>query len=240
MRRRRPILLYLVIAAVGIGGLGAVGLVVQVMREPKAPSAPRAPVASESPGPVTGIGQAGTIPGQVGPLRTLPGTRQVGDVAVGYPHTPVGAVSAAVYYWSQLSSTLDVDRATTLIKLIADPAWTTAVPEIQDGRGKTRALLGLPATGPVPDGADVLFTPLMYQVRSVQPDSMDVLLLGYYATSKPGQQLATRVMLFPTKIRWVGDDWKLPAQNLAGDYAPLMATPGSDDALSKGWQPLNS
>lgn len=241
MRRRRPILLYLVIAAVGISVLVAAGLVVQVMREPKKPPAPKTPVAAQPQGrPTTDIGQAGTIPGLVGPLQTLSGTRQIGDFSVGFPHTPVGAVSAAAYYWSQLSSTLDVDRATTLVTLIADPTWTSAVPDIQHGRGEVRKDLGLPATGLTPEGASVLFTPLMYQVRAMQPDSMDVLLLGYYATSKPGQQPVNRRMLFPTKIRWVEGDWKLPDQDLAGDYAPLMATPGSDDALSRGWLPLNS
>lgn len=237
---RRPLLRYLLL---GVGGLCLVvvaGLIVQTVRAPRPPSDLRPPVAAAPPGSVTGVGPEGRpAGGRTGPLRTLPGDRTVEEVPVGYPHTPVGAVSAAVHYWSQLASTLDVGRAATIAGVVADPAWSMAVSELERGRVETRRRLGIPESGPVPDGASVLFTPLMYQVRNVHDDAMDVLLLGYYEEARPGTASSTSVIVFPTKIRWVDGDWRLPAQTLEADYTPLMAKPGTTDAADKGWQPLN-
>src|SRR4051812_22283192 len=64
--------------------------------------APSASITSTSP-------EASSTDGDL--LRLVPGRRRVSGVAVGYPHSVAGAVSAAVEIWSQVGSTLDPDRA---------------------------------------------------------------------------------------------------------------------------------
>lgn len=185
-----------------------------------------------------GIGPDGNLAaGPQPPLQVLAGARVVEDVAVGYPHTPTGAVSAAVYYWSQLTSTLDLARAATVIRLAADPAWVGADTEILHGRIKTRELLGVPASGPITGYASVLYTAQMYQISAVSADSMNILLLGYYQKNTAAGEESTSAILFPTRVRWTNGDWKLPAQTLPSDPS-LFARPGTAEATAKGWQPL--
>jgi hypothetical protein len=239
-RRRRPVVRYLVLAAVGLVLFVVVGLVIQAARTPSGPEDFRPPAAVPPAGSVTGIDENGKeLAGPLGPIEVVPGRTTVRDVQVGYPHSTLGAISASVQYWGQIASTLDPKRTSDIAAVVADPAWKTAAADLSKGPVNTRKGLGLATTGATPAGASVLLTPQAYQVRQVTADSVTVLLLGYYQTTLPGQDSENRVGVFPVQMHWTAGDWKLPAPTLGADYSDLRAAPGSAEATAKGWQPLN-
>jgi hypothetical protein len=237
LHRRRPVAFYGLVIVLGLVTCVVAGLVTKAAVTPHGPKDYRVPAAVPPVGSVTGV-EGNSEPGR--PLQILPGTRRVNEVSVGYPHSTVGAVSAAVQYWGQIASTLDPARASRIAAAVADPAWSNAVAELSQGPIKTRKGLGLRAGGPVPDGASVLLTPVAYQVRQVTADSVTVLLLGYYQITLPGMDPQNRVGVYPLQVRWAAGDWKIPASTLSADYSDLQATPGSAEASALGWHPLSS
>ncbi|MET8139869.1 hypothetical protein ABZU32_06110 [Sphaerisporangium sp. NPDC005288] len=243
LRRRRPVFFYVRVIVLGLVTFVAVGLVVQTALTPSDPPDHRVPAAGAGPGSVAGIDQSGKLVDfgeHASPLRLLTGKRMVHDVSVGYPHTMLGAISAAVQYWGQMAATLDTARAARIATVIADPEWKTAVAELSQGPINTRKRLGLPTSGPAPDGASVLLTPVAYQIQQIRTDSVTVLLLGYLQTTTPGQEPQNRIGVFPLQMKWTVGDWKVPAPTLAADYSGLQATPGSEQAAAMGWLPLAS
>lgn len=230
LRRRRPYGLYVIALAIGLIVLVAIGLVVETALGPKPKETTKPPAAIPAPGSSTGPGN--------GPLVPLHGSAVVSGVSVGYPHSLVGAISAAVEYWSQVGSTLDPARARTIGKLIADPSWKGAVAQLAAGPVSTRQGLGLPVNGPAPAGASVVLTPVEYQVRSSSADAAVVLLLSYYTTTLPSQPSNTRVGVYPLSMRWDGADWKVLTPDASTDYSDLEAQPGSSEATADGWHPL--
>ncbi|MEU9889989.1 hypothetical protein AB0M95_13025 [Sphaerisporangium sp. NPDC051017] len=243
LQRRRPAFYYLRMIVLGLVTFVAVGLVIQTALMPSDPPDYRVPAPGAGPGDVIGIDQNGKRIGfgeHPPPLQLLPGTRMVHEVSVGYPHSTLGAVSAAVQYWGQIASTLDPARAAQIGTVIADPAWTTAAAELSKGPINTRRRLGLPTSGPAPDGASVLLTPMAYQIRQITTDSVTVLLLGYLQTTLPGQEPQNRIGVFPLRMHWAAGDWKVPAPTLSADYSGLQAAPGSPEAAALGWLPLTS
>ncbi|WP_194904789.1 hypothetical protein [Catenulispora rubra] len=165
------------------------------------------------------------------------GANLVNGMYVGYPHTAVGAVSAAVEFWTQIGSTLDPDRAAAVGRLTADPAWTTAPADLAKGPIATRKALGLPASGQVPSGSSVVLSPVQYQVRSQGTDEDSVLLLCDYTTSTPDAGTQTRIGVFPITLHWAAADWKVTDTTAdTTDYSSLSATPGSAQATANGWQ----
>ncbi|MEV6986483.1 hypothetical protein AB0M95_35215 [Sphaerisporangium sp. NPDC051017] len=243
LQRRRPVLFYVRMIVLALVTFVAVGLVIQTALMPNNPPNHRVPAPGGGPGDVIGIDQNGKMIGfgeHPPPLQLLPGTRLVHDVSVGYPHSTLGAVSAAVQYWGQIASTLDPARAAQIGTVIADPAWTTAAVELSKGPINTRKRLGLPTSGPAPDGASVLLTPMAYQIQQITADSVTVLLLGYYQITLPGQEPENRIGVFPLQMHWAAGDWKMPVPTLSADYSGLEAMPGSDVAAAMGWLPLAS
>ncbi|WP_424534429.1 hypothetical protein ACOZ38_29580 [Sphaerisporangium viridialbum] len=243
LQRRRPVLFYVRLIALGLVTFVAVGLVIQTALMPNDPPNHRVPAPGAGPGSVTGIDQNGKLIDfgeHPPPLRLSPGTRMVHEVSVGYPHSMLGAVSAAVQYWGQTAATLDPARAAQIADVIADPAWKSAVAELSKGPINTRKRLGLPTSGPAPVGASVMLTPVAYQIRQIQADSVTVLLLGYLQTTTPGQEPQNRIGVFPLQMHWAAGDWKVPAPTLSADYSGLQAMPGSKEAAAMGWLPLAS
>lgn len=112
----------------------------------------------------------------VGQLKIVQGDQLIDGLHVGYPHSEVGAVSAAAEYWTQLGSTLDPDRAATIARLAADPTWADGPAQLAKGPVATRQELGLLTTGSVPAGDSVQLEPVEYQLRNTSADSTTVLL----------------------------------------------------------------
>ena len=239
-RRRWP--LYGLAAAGGLAVAVAVGLAAETALGPHPREDSNLPAAAPLPGAAsTSPPVTPSAPGWVadGPLQVLVGRHtRTGGVRTGYPDTLAGAVSAAVQDWSQIGSDLDPRRAALIGRAIADPSWHGGPTALAAGVRKTRAGLGLPATGPVPAGAQITFTAVEYQVRGASPHRVTVLLLAYYTTTLPGQQPQTSTGVYPATMHWARGDWKILAPS-GQDYSGLDARPGTPQAAADGWQPLD-
>jgi hypothetical protein len=235
--RRWPLLV--VAGVVGLLLAVAAGLVIETAVTGHKPDHKGVPVAVPPPGSITGITQGGSpAPGQLAPLHLVPGSRLVDDVSVGYPHSTVGAVSAATEYMTQIASTLDPDRAAAVFRLTADPSYRDAPQQGAEGAINDRKQLGLPTAGPVPPGASLVFDPAEYQVLNVSAGQVTVLLLADYVSTVPGQGSQTRIGVYPLDMHWAEGDWKILAPDTGVDYSGLNAQPGTAQAASDGWQKL--
>ncbi|MFD9687303.1 hypothetical protein ACFWXO_16280 [Kitasatospora sp. NPDC059088] len=240
-RPRRRILPLLLLGVVGLLAFVAIGVAIESDNGPRGPKAYTPPAAIPPPGSVTGVESTGSpAPGVIGPLQLIHGERLVNGVQLGYPHSTVGAVSAAVEYWRQLGSTLEPDRAAAVARVVAADSWSDAADTLAQGPVATRKALGLPAKGQLQPGASVILSPVEYQVRSVGPGSVQVLLLATYTTSVPGTGMQTRMGVYPLDLVWSAGDWRIPAPsgNPTTDYTSLTAEPGTPQASAKGWQEL--
>ena len=172
-----------------------------------------------------------------GPMQVTQGREQVNGVYLGFPHTTVGAVSAADYVVSEVFSTLDPDRAAAVMRLTAAPSYASAPQQAAQGVISDREDLGIAPAGPVPAGYSLLVQPEQYQTRNVHSDSVTVLLLCDFTTTRPATGTQTQIAVFPVQMLWVQADWEVASFG-AGDDANLGAEPFSSTAASLGWQEL--
>ena len=174
-----------------------------------------------------------------GPVRVVQGTQLVNGVYLGFPHSTIGAVSAADELATQVVSTLDPDRAAAVMRLVADPSYADGPQQAARGTVNDRKALGLPASGPVPPGYSFDLVAEEYQLQTATPDTVTVLLLSDFISSTPAQGSTSGIGVFPVALHWSTGDWKiLPGPGK--DYAGLAAEPGSPQAASLGWQDLES
>lgn len=170
----------------------------------------------------------------LGPIRLVQGSLLVNGLYTEFPHSTVGAISAADEYITALGSTLDPDRAATVARLAADPSYTGAQTEAATGTQNTRTSLGLPATGAVPQGYSVEVDAVAYQLKSESADKAEVLLLAYFTEATPSQGTVAHTAVFPMVMHWAAGDWKFLPMD-ATDYSSLAVQPGSAQAASDGW-----
>lgn len=172
-----------------------------------------------------------------GPVRVITGARLVNEVYLGFPRTASGAVSAAAEFATQVLSTLDPARATSIMRTIADPSFRAGPQEAAQGVATDRESLGLPASGPVPAGYSFAVAPVECQLRAASGDRVTVLLLAEFNSITPSQGVQVRDGVFPVALHWTAGDWKVlptPAQ----DYSNLAAEPDSAQATALGWLDL--
>jgi len=209
--------------------------------EPPKASGPSAVPATRTPPPATQTASPFATstggPSLTGPVHVVQGRQLVNGVYLGYPHSTVGAVSAADEFLTAIDSTLDPDRAAAVMRLAADPSYANGPQQAAAGVVSDRKNLGLPAGGAVPQGASVETDPAEYQVRDVSPDRVTVLLLCDFVTTLPGQGTQTKAGVFPVSLHWAQGDWKVLPQARA-DYESLSADPDSPRAAGLGWQQL--
>lgn len=168
-------------------------------------------------------------------LRLVRGRSVINGLSVQYPHTRVGAVSAAVEYVTAMA-TLDPDREAAVGRLIADDSWALAPQEFAASAIGSRRAAGLSGTEAVPPGASIQVTPIQYQVRNATPDNVTVLLLGYFVTTTPQAGTVSRTILMPVRMHWNGLDWKmLRPGDRDPQYGELMVSLGTAKAATLGW-----
>lgn len=176
------------------------------------------------------------------PLGLVHGARMVDGVGLGYPHSLVGAVSAAVEFYTQLGCNLDADRGKTLGSLIAVSTWWDAPQVFAQAALAARKQFGLPVTGPVPQGASTVLDPVEFQTRNASADRVEVVLLAYLTVTTPAQGVQNRLGVFPILIAWDRSDWRWTNQHQPTDittnYQALSAQPGSPQAAALGWREL--
>lgn len=237
--RRRP-----QIVAVAAAVLVATLVIVALGRNGPRPSTPDSrPVVGSQPAqtPATdasqpAIAQQNVVDG--GLIVLIRGARLVNGISVGYPHTEIGAVSAAVEYLSQACSTLDSDRAAAIGRLVGDGAPGASPDDFAQGPVNTRRYLGLPLSGPLPANASVVLGPVAFQLRDTTADRSLVLLLGYLTTSSPQKGMLSRLGVFPVRMVWQDEDWKITRLADTTDYRPLTTQPGSLHATDLGWREM--
>jgi hypothetical protein len=218
----------------------AVGLVIEtaVGHNPKPDLTPPAPIPVPT-GASSGASASATSKASLtGPIQIIQGSQLVNGVYLGFPHTTQGAVSAADEFMTQIGSTLDPDRAAAVLRLTADPTYTTAPNDFAHGTISERKDLSLPSTGQVPQAASVVLDPVEYQVREVTPSQVTVLLLASDVITLPTQGTQSRVGVYPLRMHWTEDDWKILAPDRSANYSTLSAVPGSPQAASLGWQEM--
>ena len=246
--RARRWLRWALLYVVGVLALMVVGLAIEAAISPghQAPqtlpptAVPVPPWASTTPSPATGgTGQSAKAASAalVGPVQLVQGRELINGVYLGFPHSIAGAVSAATGFFTAIGSTLDPDRAAAVMRMVADPTYPDGPQQAADGAVNDRKGLGLPASGPLPQGASLQVQPAEYQLRGVTPDQVTVLLLCDFTATVSGQGTQTRIGVFPVRLHWYADDWKILAPG-AASYADLAAAPASPQAAALGWQEL--
>jgi hypothetical protein len=200
----------------------------------QAPAAPAATATTTSP-------SASATAAAADRVRLIEGARHVNDVAVGYPHTMAGAVSAAVEYTTDLGSTLDFKRAQQIGAAATDPGSGRSAAFYAQGVATNRKGMGLPVSGDVPTGASLSVGPVSYQLRDASGDRVTVLLLSYLTWITPAKGMHNVVIVVPVAMTWAKGDWKLSGRPAgAPDYAELRYQPGSTEAVTAGWLPLTA
>jgi len=175
---------------------------------------------------------------RLGPIDLVQGSSLLNGVYVGYPHTIVGAVSAAVEYETQIASTLDPDRAAAVARVVADPSWTNVAAQAAQGAVNARKAINLPTDGAVPPNTSVELTVAQYQLRNVKANTITVLLLADYSQMLPSADSKVSLGVFPMRMHWADGDWKVMPSTGDTDYSSLAVQPGSVEAESAGWQNL--
>jgi hypothetical protein len=202
---------------------------------PALPGAPgTTPAAAPSPTP----SPAGSSPALSGTVQVVQGAQEINGVSLGFPHSTVGAVSAADADVTEVLSTLDPDRAAAVMRMIAGPSFAGGPQQAAEGAVNDRKAFGLPASGPLPPGASLETEPVEYQARDVGADQALVLLLCDFISTAPSQGTSTRIGVFPLQMQWSAGDWKVASVG-GSSYANLAAEPDSPQSAALGWQALD-
>jgi hypothetical protein len=174
-----------------------------------------------------------------GAITLVQGSRAADGVELGYPHTTIGAISAAADYLDAVASTLDPDYAATLMRTAGDPANSTLPNDLAHSTVLLRGDLQLPTSGPLP--APVVFqtTAQMYQLRNISTNCVLVLLLttNTFINARGGS--AQTMGVYPVQMHWTSGDWRLSGiGGTAQNYSGLAATPDTAAAVAHGWLAL--
>jgi hypothetical protein len=221
-----------ILATGALAGRGPAGLGAGTAHRPvPRPRAAPATVTPAAPGPAAVTGGAA--------LPLVTGSHLVNGIYTDYPHSLAGAVSLAAEIVTQLGSTLEPDRAATIARLTASPAYPAAAQDAAAGAIAARREVGLGPAGAVPPGTAVATVPVMYQLRDVSRDQFTVLLLFDY-TQITQARVADRPGVTAVRLGWTAGSWRLlpPAAGPGPASSALVTTPGTAAATALGWKAM--
>lgn len=179
-------------------------------------------------------------PGDGGPIALVSGARWVDGLALGYPDNRSGALSAGLEYTTAYVECLDPDRLRAITRDVAAPGGRLGGDPVAV-TGSERALIGAPASGPLPAGTALVLTGRMYQLLNFDQHGARLLLMFTMAATGPNAaDLAGQVLTLPVQLSWVRGDWKLVAWGGGAKYRSLIAAPDSTAAYDNGWFDLPS
>lgn len=174
---------------------------------------------------------------------TLPaGASETDQMPVGFPHTPLGAAalaSAAVSYaWCDLP-----DQAARAAGVYAAPDQQQQAVTAASGLvGDLRQQAGIPATGPLPDGAAVQAIPYAVQYTASGADTVVVdVAFDLETTPGTGQSTTTRPVVVAATMVWLdsagtGGDWRYTLTPTASSATyPTPADLGTVPFNRAGW-----
>ncbi|WP_328741261.1 hypothetical protein OHA91_39645 (plasmid) [Streptomyces erythrochromogenes] len=243
-RRARLILAAIVVAVAGLlvaGGFAAATL----MRDDAkgAPQAGASPSAS-SPAPTGGTAtDAPMTPERAQKISLRKPTDHKDGVAIGFPGSPSGGISAAVYWWEEFAWLDDEKAAQQLNAVVSKDAPGYVDKQVSEIR-KMREVLGLAPSGGIP--ADVSFTTAVHAARGKTlkapglpvGDVMQVWLsYDRFATGPKGgtDPNPMRGATISFVVKWEDGAWKFTDKyDVLGDF-PVAYEPNSPYAWSDGW-----
>lgn len=223
-----------VIAVVGAGALAA-SVAVAI------PLASHAAHANHpAPAPVAAPASPSPQPGDSGPIALVSGVRWMGGLALGYPDTRSGVLSAGLEYTTAYVECLDPARLRAIAQDIAAPGEKIGADAAAVTKSD-RALAGAPASGPLPAGTALVLTGRMYQLLDFAQGRARLLLLFTMAATGPSApDLSGKVLGLPVELTWAEGDWKLAEWDGGPSYHKLIAPPDSSAAYDAGWLDLPS
>jgi hypothetical protein len=241
-RGRRRWLRWLLVCGTAATAIVLIGLVIEAASSPgrKGPGSSVGAVpgggASSHPAKSAPARQAAASGPPNGLVTVVRGRQVINGVELGFPHSTVGAISAAADVLSEVF-TLDPGHAAVVGRLTADSSNPTLPQDAAQGAENLRKDLGVPATGPVPAGYSVHFKAVEYQVRDVTSDEVMVILLSDVTFVQPKVGVRVRIGVYPFLMHWEKNDWK-DAGETAPTYVKLAAVPYSSQAAALGWKTL--
>lgn len=176
-----------------------------------------------------------------------PATGEDQQMPVGYPHSPLGAAAMAAstvsYAWCALPQ-----QAATAASVYADPDQQQQAVTAATGLvGALRQKAGLPATGPLPTGANIQALPYAVKYTAQDADTVVVAVaFNLQWTTGTGQATATQPMVVAGTMVWInqtssGQDWHYTLTPTAGtaNY-PTPAEVGTPAFNQAGWLAIQS
>jgi hypothetical protein len=185
-----------------------------------------------------------TSPRKIVPLKP----REVKNgIGVGFPHTAVGAESAAISYWQDLDILDDGIARRQWTQITSKTSPGTVDKHVTDVR-KVREGVGLPPSGGTPAGLSFTTVVKAALMRS-RDDSGDVIevwmFYDRYATL-PAAKAADNAPLTDQEddliLTWEDGDWRVTEapQYVDHKYGPVAYDPHSTFAFDDGWREVVS
>jgi hypothetical protein len=228
-------------AVLAAGGALVVGSVTE--DEPGRPADASDPPPSASPG---APGEKRPTPASGRPIPLVDAKeRDPSGVSIGWPHTSLGAVSAAVRHWQELDL-LDDDLARQQLKAISAPGSGAIQRGVSEVR-RTRESAGLPPSGGPPPGVSVETEVTAVRLRSLDAvgDVVEVWMIwDRYAQVKDeaADRAPLRNEMSSVIYTWSGGDWKRTSAKRWTDLGthPRAYFPNSPYAYADGWREVSS
>ncbi len=243
-RRARLVLAAILVAVAALlvaGGFAAATL----MREdpkggPQAAVSPSASTAAPGGGTAT---DSPMTPERAQKISLRKPTGHQNGVAVGFPGSPSGGISAAVYFWEEYAW-LDDEKAAQQLNAVASKDASGYVDKQISEIRKMREALGLAPSGGLP--ADVSFTTAVHAARGktlkapgLPAGDVMQIWLSYdrFATGPKGgtDENPLRGATVSFVVKWEDGAWKFTDKyDALGDF-PVAYEPTSPYAWSDGW-----
>jgi hypothetical protein len=174
-------------------------------------------------------------------LELPPGSALQGFVPTGFPHTELGAESAA-WRWSALMLSLDPDASAAAARVWASPAYVDAPVQMAQAALSARSHLGLPPAGS-PGAVFLVVQPLMVRLVVEDPSQPVVDVLVKIDAGGASGARSSRIDVVEFYLGWESglNDWRVRDHPLDPQRAAdTDVQPGSAEAYAMGWRDASS
>ncbi|MGW2089328.1 hypothetical protein [Streptomyces sp. NPDC001880] len=234
-----------VLAAAGLVGGGVVAY--SLLGNDDSEKGAAAPSATAKPGPsATGPSGGGRMtPEKAKKIRLRVPTGQADGVSTGFPRSPGGAISAAVYFWEEYAF-LDDQKARQQLEAVVSPDAVGYIDEQISEVRKLREASNLPSSGGTPAG--ITFTTTVEAARPTSiivpgdtPGDVVQIWMNYdrYAATpeKPTDDNPLKGEDIDFILKWQNGQWRLTNESKYWKKRsfPVAYFPESPYAWDDGW-----